>query len=511
MDFVQNIPFFSIVLSMFTAILTSMLNGKWAKRVCISLLVLVMLLSASLLFYLMETGDSFTYLMGHYPAPWGNELRAGMLEAGMALFFCIIVLLSILGGIQYIFEDVEESKVPMYFVLVNLILSSLLALVYTNDLFTAYVFIEINTIAGCGLIMIRQLGKTAITATRYMVVSLIGSGFFLIGVTLLYTLTGHLLMSNLKESVELIVKEEQYLMPLIVTIGLITVGLAIKSGLFPFHLWIPDAYGYSNVSSSALLSGVVSKGYIFLLIKIYYRILGTSVVISSHITDILFVFGVAGIIMGSMAAIRETSLRKIIAYSSVAQIGYIYLGIGLGTDAGMIAAIFHMMSHGSTKALLFISSARFTEGSHTKVLYEIQGLGMKYRFSGFAFMIGSFSMIGLPLLSGFVSKLLFSTASLQNQNKMLIALFVLAVSTILNAIYFLRIVIKLYTPYHTTDKNNILGLQPDRERKKAAYVLAMLLFVMLNFVLGIFSQPIIELLEHGISLFAAEGGWRLLC
>lgn len=501
MDFVQNFPFFSIVLSMFSAILSSVLNAKWAKRICVALLLIVTFLSACLLFFLIGKGESYTYWMGHFPAPWGNELRAGVLEAGMALFFCIILLLSLLGGMQYIFEDVEESKVPMYFILVDLILSSVLALVYTNDLFTAYVFVEINTIAGCGLIMIRQLGKTAVTATRYMVVSLLGSGFFLIGITLLYTLTGHLLMPNLKEAVAAIVENGQYEMPIMVAVALTTVGLAIKSGLFPFHLWIPDAYGYSSVSSSALLSGVVSKGYIFLLIKVYYRILGTNFLVSTHITDILFVFGVAGIIMGSMEAIRETNLRKIIAYSSVAQIGYIYLGIGLGSDVGMKAAVFHILSHGATKALLFISSARFTEGSHTKELHEIQGLGLKYRFSGIAFLIGSFSMIGIPLLSGFISKLQFSSAALYNGDKMLIALFALAISTILNAIYFLRIVIRLYLPVHQTGQIVSEGYEFPKEKKKIAYVLAMLLFVVLNFTLGMFSQPITDLIEQGLLLF----------
>ena len=502
MDFVKNFPFFSIVLSMFCAILSSILSAKWAKRICVSLLFTVTAMSACLLIYLSSASDSYTYLMGHFPAPFGNELRAGVLEAGMALFFCIIILLSLLGGMQYIFEDVEESKVPMYFILVDLILSSVLALVYTNDLFTAYVFVEINTIAGCGLIMIRQLGKTAVTATRYMVVSLIGSGFFLIGITLLYTLTGHLLMPNLKEAVAAVVQEGQYQMPIMVAVALTTVGLAIKSGLFPFHLWIPDAYGYSNVSSSALLSGVVSKGYIFLLIKIYYRILGTSFFVSTHITDILFAFGVAGIIMGSLAAIRETNFRKIIAYSSVAQIGYIYLGIGLGTEAGMIAAVFHILSHGATKALLFISSAHFTEGSHTKELHEIQGLGKKYRFSSAAFLVGSFSMIGIPLLSGFISKLQFSGAALYSKDKMLIALFALAVSTILNAIYFLRIVIRLYLPMqHSFDFKPPAVYGVRKGKKRAAYVIAMLLFVVLNFTLGIFSQPITDLIEQGLLLF----------
>ena len=184
------------------------------------------------------------------------------------------MFLSILGGRKKLIGEVEESKHNLYYILTNLLLSSLLALVYTNDLFTAYVFIEINTIAACGLIMIRQNGRTIEAAIRYMIMSQLGSGLLLMGICMLYDITGHLLMSNIHQAVVQIIAEGTYKIPLLVTIALISVGLAIKAALFPFHSWLPDAYGYSTVSSAAMLSSLVSKGYIFLLIKIFYRVIG---------------------------------------------------------------------------------------------------------------------------------------------------------------------------------------------------------------------------------------------
>lgn len=508
MDFVQNFPFFSIILCMISAIISPVLSGKNAKRLCRASLVLVAAMSLILLAYLLGKGESYVYLMGHYPAPWGNEIRAGALEALMALFFSVIALLSITGGMESIFTDIEPSKINLYFVLVNLIMSSLLAMVYTNDLFTAYVFIEINTIAGCGLIMIRRIGKTTVTAARYMVVSLLGSGLFLIGVTLTYTITGHLLMPNIQTAVQSSIQNEDYHIVLIIVIGLMTVGLALKSGLYPFHVWIPDAYGYSNVASSALLSGIVSKGYIFLLIKIYYRVIGFDIVKDSQVFNIVFVFGIAGIIMGSVMATREKSLRKIIAYSSVAQIGYIYMGIGLGTTSGTVAAIFHIFSHGATKALLFIASAEFTEGSHTKKLDQIVGQGRKYRLSALTFSIGALSMVGFPMLSGFISKIMFSTAAMQNQHKMYFAVFALALSTILNAIYFLRIVIYLYSERSNTeaaeteDRTRGQAAVGKRNHTRILHYAAIIALVMINFALGMFSQPIINVIERGLSMFS---------
>ena len=261
MEFVQNVPFFSIMLSMFSGIISSVLPGKIARRVNSAMICLVGVLSAWLLLWLAQSGiGSYTYMMGHFPAPWGNEIRAGVLEAGMALFFSVIMLLCLLGGRKKLDGEVEHSKHNIYYILCDLMLSSLLALIYTNDLFTAYVFVEINTIAAAGLIMIRQNGRCIEAAVRYMIMSLLGSGLLLMGLCMLYDLTGHLLMSNIAEQAARIMETGTYRIPMLITIGIITVGLAIKSALFPFHSWLPDAYGYSTVSSAAILSSLVSKG-----------------------------------------------------------------------------------------------------------------------------------------------------------------------------------------------------------------------------------------------------------
>ena len=236
MAFVQNVPFFSIMISMFAGIISSVLPAKAARRLNIIAMIVIGAMSAWLMVFLIQSDMGFyTYMMGHFPAPWGNEIRAGVLEALMALFFCIIMLLSLVGGLHKIEQEVEASKQNVYYILVDLLLGSLLALIYTNDIFTAYVFVEINTLAACGLIAIRQIGRTFEAAVRYMIMSLLGSGLLLMGICMLYDMTGHLLMSNMKESVAVIMQEGTYAVPMLVTIGLIVVGLAIKSALFPFH------------------------------------------------------------------------------------------------------------------------------------------------------------------------------------------------------------------------------------------------------------------------------------
>lgn len=507
MQFVQNFPFMSIILSLFSGPLSSILNGKWAKRVNTAVITVIGAMSAAVLAYVLGTGQAFVYRMGHFSAPWGNEIRVGALEAFMATFFCVIMLLCMVGGAVEREKEIEEGKQNLYYVMVNLLLCSLLALIYTNDLFTAYVFVEINTISACGLIMIRQNGRTIEAATRYMIMSLLGSGLLLLGICFLYDLTGHLLMSNIKEQVQSIAAAGQYHVPLAVALGLMSVGLAIKSALYPFHTWLPDAYGYSTLSSAAILSSLVSKGYIFLLVKIFYRVIGFDVVCESKVIHVLFVFGIAGMIMGSVSAIQEKDVRRMIAYSSVAQIGYIYMGFGLGTEAGVVASIYHVLSHAATKSLLFVAASGLTDASGgSRHFRDLTGAGFRNKLAGVAFTVGSLSMVGMPMFSGFISKLLFAQSAMGHTHKMLPTLIALAISTVLNAVYFMKTVIRIYTPV-PEKKEAFVNVLPTTEgrtmtvKEQPAKAAALVFFVLLNLILGLNSEPVIRLIELGLGMF----------
>ncbi len=500
MDFVQNFPFMSIILSLFAGPLSSILNERWARRVNAAVITVIGVMSGAVLTYVSGTGRAFVYRMGHFPAPWGNELRVGVLEAFMAVFFCIIMLLCMTGGVAERLREIKEGKQNLYYVMANLLLCSLLARIYTNDLFTAYVFVEINTISACGLIMIRQIGRTIEAATRYMIMSLLGSGLFLLGICFLYDLTGHLLMSNIREKVQILAATGQYHVPLVLSLGLMSVGLAIKSALYPFHAWLPDAYGYSTVSSAAILSSLVSKGYIFLLVKIFYRVIGFNVVCESKVINVLFVFGIAGMLMGSVSAIQEKDVRRMIAFSSVAQIGYIYMGFGLGTETAVVASVYHILSHAATKSLLFVATSGITDASgFSRRFADLTGAGYRNKLAGLAFTVGSLSMVGIPMFSGFISKLLFAQSAMGHTHKMLPTLIALAISTVLNAIYFMKTVIRIYTPVpegmELTEARNI----PAKENPVKSATL--ILFIVLNFVLGLNSEPVIRLIEAGLGMF----------
>jgi len=493
MDIVCNFPAISIFLCMGCAIFSPVLKGKAAKRLSILLLCMVSVMNLAVLMHTLDTGESFVFLMGRFPAPWGNEIRGGILEAMLALLFALIMLMSIAGGMKHIDAEIDPKKLNLYFIMVDLMMASLLALVYTNDLFTAYVFVEINTIAAAGLIMIRQIGRTYVASMRYLIMSQLGSGLFLLSLAMLYSLTGQLLMQPARIAVDELSVSGIYSEPLVITIALMTVGLAIKSGLYPFHSWMPDTYGYSTTSSSSILSGLVSKGYIVLLIKIYYRVIGSDIIMEGKISNILFVFGLAGIVMGSISAIRESDIRRMTAFSSVAQIGYVYMGLGLGTEYGVVASIFHILTHAVSKPLLFLSATGLSDASGgSKRFFHLKGAGYRNPLAGAGFTIGAFSMVGMPLFAGFISKLLFAEAAVRDPSKALPALIVLAVSTILNAVYFLHTVITIYTPVGDITRN--------KERNPGLWI-AIPVFSAINIGLGLLSQPVVNVIQAGLHIF----------
>ncbi len=493
MDLVCNLPAVSIFLCMGCAIASPVLSGKNARRLSILLLAAVSAMSLSVLFYTLRTGESFVFLMGRFPAPWGNEIRGGILEGLLASLFSLIMLLSLTGGMSHIHTEIDPKKLNLYFIMIDLMMASLLALVYTNDLFTAYVFVEINTIAAAGLIMIRQIGRTYVASIRYLIMSQLGSGLFLLSLAMLYSLTGQLLMQPAKTAVEGLFASGSYTEPLVVTIALTTVGLAIKSGLYPFHSWMPDTYGYSTAASSSILSGLVSKGYIVLLIKIYYRVIGSEIIMTGKISNILFVFGLAGMVMGSVSAIREKDIRRMIAFSSVAQIGYVYMGLGLGTEYGVIASIFHIMTHAISKPLLFLAATGLSDVSGgSKRFDNLRGAAYRNPLAGAGFTVGALSMVGLPLFAGFISKLLFAEAAVRDPSKALPALIVLALSTILNAVYFLHTVITIYTP---------TGELHVKQKRNTGLAIAVPVFCVINIGMGLFSQPVVDAIQAGLRIF----------
>ena len=494
MDFIRNFPMFSVVLSLFSGVLCTMLSGKKARIYTILYECVLGAMVIAVLRYTVVTGEAFTYVMGEFPAPWGNELRAGVLEASLAVLFIAVMLCAVLAGQHYVRKDIDESKINIYYAILNLMTAALMAMTWTNDIFSGYVFLEILTLTSCGVLIVREIGRTTLAAVRYMILNLVGSGLFLLGVVLLYDITGNLLMVPMQQEIAMLYQDPGARVVLIMATGILTIGLSIKSGLFPFHYWMPDTYGWATPTSGAVLSSLVSKCYIFLLIKIYWRVIGIEIFTDMPIRNVLFVLGLCGIVFGSVSAIRAENINRMVAFSSAAQIGYIYMGIGLGGTAGFTAAVFHIMAHAVTKSQLFLTTPRLAAVSGDSLRFKnLQGCALRDPNAGLFFLLPSLSMIGIPIFAGFSSKLFFAMAAADRGGiKLILVMLVLAASSLLNALYFMRTLIRIYTP---SDPSN------ERVRHHLDYNIPMTALTLANLAMGLFSGVFAALIGQGFSMF----------
>ena len=231
--------------------------------------------------------------------------------------------------------------------------------------------------------------------------------------------------------------------------------------------------------------------------------IGFEIIADSHVLHIFYVFGLCGMVFGSLSAIWENDIRRMISFSSVAQIGYIYMGFGIGIEAGVVASIFHIIAHAATKSLLFISAIGLTDVSGgSRHFQDLNGSAFRNKIAGIGFSVGCLSMVGVPLFSGFVSKILFAEAAfIVSAKKMFPVLIVLGISTILNAIYFLKTLIRIYTPADKTlvRERGYLSLCIPEQK---LYSLTIILFICVNIFLGLNSEPMLRLILTGLRNFA---------
>ena len=492
----QNIPLFLILLPLMCAALSTVLKGKAARILSAVLTAMECAGMLCLLYNTLKAGESFIVPMGEIGAPFGNELRVGVVEALVGLLFSLVLFFSILGGWEKLSADIAPNRLSLYTAMICLLTASMAAMTFTNDLFTAYVFIEISTIAACALIAASNQGKNLFAATRYMIMNLLGSGLFLLGLSILYCLTGHLLFPQLGESVKGLQSSGEYPVPLYLSFLLMTMGIAIKSALYPFHTWLPSAYGSATATSSAVLSSLISKMYIFLLIKIFLRAAGAEV-FAHRIQDVLLLYAVAGMIMGSVGAIKEKNLNRMVAYSSVAQIGYIFLGISMDTREGMAAALFHILAHSAAKSMLFLSANQLKDVSQSDSSFlSVRGAALRCPIAGFSFLVGACSLVGIPPLGGFTSKIYLAQAGLELGNlRMIIVLSALIISTVLNILYLLRALLVLY---RASGKEE---MEKPKRRAGFLFSFAMLALILLNAGIGIFGGTIMDWISKGIEMF----------
>ena len=439
---IRHIPVLVQVSLLALAVLIPLLKKNKAARTKLFTVLLLTGAVALLLISLIDVqqNGSFVYNFGNYESFIGVQYSVNAFSTFMSLFVMTLALIIMIFSTKDIDHEIAQSSISQYYTLVLILLFSMIGMIYTNDLFNMYVFMEILSLTSCAIISIKSKKENYLAALRYLVLNTIGSLSVLFGIALLYMVSGNLNMTMINQSISMI--WQLYPTNILIAAGFMLTGLAIKAAVFPLHIWLPDAHSNAPTPSSALLSSLVVKIYVFAVYKLLFDILGRDIVIALGIPTVITVFAAAGMLFGSIFAIGQKDIKRMLAYSSVAQIGYIFLGLSLMTEAGLAAGLFHVVSHGLMKTALFLSAGSIIYYRNKRDIRDMDGIGIEMPVTMIVFTIAAMGMIGIPGTNGFMSKLYLSFAVLGAGQPLLLA--VILLSSYLNAVYYLPIVISAF-------------------------------------------------------------------
>ena len=430
-------------------------------------------------------------------------INIGYIECFMACLFGIVGFLIVWASMSMISHDVEEKLIPMFYGLVLALLGTLNAVVFFESLLGVFISIELSSFAAAGIVIVKNQTENVHAGLKYLSLSILGSSLVLMGMVLLYVATGSLQIGGIAKVLQgsgFMADKSTYVLW---AYGLITGGVAFKAALFPCHIWLPDAHGTAPSPSSAILSSLVLKAYIVFYMKMVFGGVGFDLIANSPmriLLNVVMVVGVIAMIAGSVLAIMQTDIKRMIAYSSVAQMGYIFMGIGIGTEAGLFAALFHILSHAVTKSGLFLVAGSIIEQTHNRDLNKMGGLGKLMPVTMALFTIGGLSMIGIPLFVGFNSKWNFASAIVGSSNYWL--LIPLSISALLNALYYLPVVIRAFFGQEAKECTEPLG----SKERPIKDILPIILLACLVILFGVAAGPVSDFITKGIQALAAIGG-----
>lgn len=351
------------------------------------------------------------YKIGGWYPPLGIALYMDSLTNLMLLVVNIVAFAAAFFSFAYMKQYTAEFK---YYSLFLLMLAGMNGVVVTGDLFNLFVFFEIASIASYALVGFGVESEELEAAFKYLVISSLASTMVLLGVAIVYAYTGTLNMADAANYLNIIGTSKGILF----AIGLFIMGFGTKAALAPFHAWLPDAHPAAPAPISAMLSGVLIKSLgVYALARVLYSVFG----LNPTASNILLVLGGLSVLVGVLPAVGQADLKRMLAYCSISQIGYIVIGIGLGTPLGIAGGLFHLANHGIYKSLLFLNSGSIEYELKTRHMKKMGGILKEMPVTGTTTAIGSLAISGIPPLNGFWSKILIILATIQSHKYILTA------------------------------------------------------------------------------------------
>jgi multicomponent Na+:H+ antiporter subunit D len=391
-------------------------------------------ISLTLLAQVLSEG-TLSYEMGGWAAPWGIEYRLDRLNA------LVLVIVAGIGALitpcmyHSVAREIAPERQHLFYTAFLLAFTGLLGITITGDAFNLYVFLEIFSLAGYTLVALGNDRRALTASFQYLALGTIGATFILIGIGLLYMMTGTLNMADLAARIP----ELQASRPVRAAFAFIVVGTSLKLALFPLHLWMPNAYAYAPSVISAFLAATATKVGVYVLARFVFTVFGAQFAFETMaLGEVLMVLSLFAIVVGSLVAVFQTNVKRMLAYSSVAQIGYMVLGISFNSVIGLTGGLVHLFNHAAMKGALFLALACVFYRLGAVDLAAMRGLGRRMPLTMAAFVVAGMSLVGVPLTVGFISKWYLVVAAIE-AGLWPIAVVVL-ISSLLALIYIWRVV-----------------------------------------------------------------------
>jgi multicomponent Na+:H+ antiporter subunit D len=450
----------------------------------------------------VASGGELRYALGGWQPPVGIEYVVDSVSAFVATVVSVVALLVLVGTRRMAAREMEGRQGPFYGT-VLMMLTGLLGMVVTGDLFNVFVFLEISSLATYGLVFMGG-PRAMIASFRYLIVGTAGGALYLLGVGYLYFSTGTLNMADMADRLPAVVDSPAVL----AGAALIFAGLGVKMAIVPLHWWLPDAYNFAPSSVTALVAPISTKVGAYVMLRMALTVfpdgyLGSATPVGS----LLLTLGLAGAVIGGAMAMAQTDLRRILAYSSISQLGLIAAGIGLASPLAMTAALFHIMTHSVMKAALFLATCSIRYRTAQVDIDRLAGLGKMMPLTMLAFTIGAVSMVGVPPTAGFFSKLYLAQAGIES-GMWPVALVVL-LSGLLTAGYMVRILERVYlgepdeideTAMPGTAQSTAAAAVRNASDMPADTLVPTLILAVGTIVLGVLNVPIVtQLLGPGVA------------
>mgnify|MGYP006274817523 FL=1 len=456
------------------------------------------LFMAAILLGLVQSQGIVSYAMGGWEPPVGIEFRIDALNAMIILLVALIAFLAAVFSWPTVNAELREEKQNLFYSAYLVCVTGLIGVASTGDAFNLFVFLEISSISTYVLVALGAgRDRRALPAAfNYLVMGTLGATFYVIGVGFLFAATGTLNMNDFSRMIPELTDSRTVQ----AGFAFIIVGLGLKAAMWPLHQWLPSAYAYSPSFVTTFLAATATKVALYALIRYLFTVFKPEFSFETASFGMIFMpLAMAAMVVCSFQAVFQTDVRRTLAYSSVAQVGYMLLGVSLATALGLTAGLFHLLNHALIKGGLFMAVAGVVLTYQGTRIDDFTGLGRSAPWTMTAFAICALSLIGVPLTAGFQSKLALLSATFANGWWWAAALIVF--SSVLAVIYMGRI---LEAVFFQAPAN------PRKQRKEAPLLLLVPLWLLAlaNIWIGIDPSPVFGLAENAASAVFQEGGVR---